>query len=227
MSLEGSRACHARSLTAACARCWQFGGSAVGNAQFVAVEGPKGVGKTALCAALAARLRAHERHQVVITKEPTPAFDLRNEQNLRGIDLAKAIAADRQAHVAAVIAPVLAAGRPVICDRYILSSYVFHANDGVEASTITELNRSFPLPSLNLLLEANAEEVHSRRTLRGTVTRLQETDSAYECAQYIRYAKLMESSGTPYQIWNNSNQEAQQAIVEWLVPLLCPDDWKP
>jgi dTMP kinase len=198
----------------------------VGNAQFVALEGPKGVGKTALCAVLAARLRADERDQVVLTKEPTPAFDLRNEQNLRGNDLAEAIAADRRAHVAAVIAPALAASRPVVCDRYVLSSYVFHANDGVAVSTVTELNRSFPLPSLNVLLEANADEIRSRRTLRGTVTRLQGPDSAYEFSQYIRYAKLMESLGTPFEVWDNSNQEARYAIVEWLVSLLCTDDWK-
>jgi dTMP kinase len=198
----------------------------VGNAQFVALEGPKGVGKTALCAALTARLKVHERGRVVITKEPTPAFDLENEQNLRGIDLAEAITADRRMHVAAVIAPALTASRPILCDRYVLSSYVFHANDDVDISTITELNHSFPLPSLNLILEANAEELRSRRTLRGQATRLQSADSAYEFAQYIRYAKLMESLGTPYQICDNSNQEAQHAIVEWLIRLLCADDWK-
>jgi dTMP kinase len=226
LPVKGPQAHHPRRLAAACARCWQFGGSVVGNAQFVALEGPKGVGKTALCVALAARLHAHECDQVVITKEPTPAFDLRNEQNLRGIDLAKAVTADRRAHVAAVIAPALAASRPVVCDRYVLSSHVFHANDGVAVSTVTELNCLFPVPSLNLLLGASPEEIHHRRALRGAATRLQEPDSAYEFAQYIRYAKLMERLGTPYRICDNSNQEAQHAIVEWLVSLLCTDDWK-
>jgi dTMP kinase len=192
----------------------------VDNRQFVALEGPKGVGKTALCAALAARLSPRERNQVIITKEPTPAFDLDNQQYLRGSDLVQAIAADRQAHVAAVITPALAAGRRVVCDRYVLSSYVFHVGDGVDVSTVTDLNRSFPLPWLNLILQASPEAMQIRRTLRGAVTRLQAADSSYEFAQYIRYAKLMESLGTLYQICDNSNQEAQHAIVEWLIPLL-------
>src|SRR5215472_9330563 len=104
-----------------------------GARPFVAIEGPKGVGKTALCTALATSLGLEDHDRVLITKEPTPAFDLANEQILRGIDLATAIAADRQAHVATVITPALAEGKMVICDRYILSSYVFHTIDGVPA----------------------------------------------------------------------------------------------
>src|SRR5690242_18666190 len=110
----------------------------MGSRPFVAIEGPKGVGKTALCKALAAGLRLDEHDRVVITKEPTPAFDPANEQVLRGVDLAAAIAGDRRAHVAAVIAPALAEGKMVICDRYILSSYVFHTIDGVATALISE-----------------------------------------------------------------------------------------
>ena len=192
----------------------------MGNAQFVALEGPKGAGKTALCAALAAHLSPHVRGQVIITKEPTPAFDLQSEQNLRGADLARAIAADRETHVSAVIAPALAQGIPVVCDRYVLSSYVFHAGDGVSASIITELNQPFPKPSLNLILEVSPKTIAARRAKRGNATRLQSTDSAVEFSQYIHYAKLMESLGAAYKVCDNSNLEAQQAIVTWLIELL-------
>ena len=188
--------------------------------RFVALEGPKGVGKTALCAALAARLGPRQQAQVVITKEPTPGFNLQNEQNLRGVALAEAIAADRRTHVAEVVTPALVAGKLVVCDRYILSSYVFHTADSVPASVITELNRSFPLPSLQLVLQASAQVIRGRLGQRGQTTRLQSADSAHEFAQYIRYATLMESQGIAYEVCDNANQEARQAIVARLMALL-------
>jgi dTMP kinase len=193
--------------------------------RFVALEGPKGVGKTALCTALAARLSPRERMQSLLTKEPTPAFDLQNEQMLRGAALAEAIAADRRVHVAEELAPALAAGKLVVCDRYLLSSYVFHTGDGVPSSVITELNRSFPLPSLNIILHADEGTIRRRLGLRGGATRLQSADSSAEFAQYIRFAKLMELQGIAYEVCDNANQEAQQAIVERLLRLLRADDW--
>jgi dTMP kinase len=108
----------------------------------------------------------------VVTKEPTPAFDLSNEEKLRGLALAKAIAEDRRRHVAEQIGPALEAGGAVICDRYILSSYAFHTADGVPAEVIDELNRGFPLPDLNLILRVAPLELARRRGERGTATRL-------------------------------------------------------
>lgn len=197
----------------------------IGNGRFVAVEGPKGVGKTALCAELAARLSPLEQDQVLLTKEPTPAFDLQNEQELRGVELAEAIAADRRAHVAKVLSPALEACRLLVCDRYILSSYVFQTADGVPSSVIADLNRSFPVPSLNLILYADKDVIRSRLGLRGDATRLQSADSASEFARYIRYAKIMALLGSAYEVCDNSNREGQQAIVDRLLGLLSGNDW--
>lgn len=193
--------------------------------RFVAIEGPKGVGKTALCAALASALDAGARDQVVLTREPTPAFDLRNEQVLQGIALAQAITADRRMHVARTIAPALAHGKSVVCDRYILSSYVFHTGDGVSSSAITDLSRPFPLPSLNLILTASAPVIRSRLNARGTTTRLQSADNASEAGQYIHYAKLMETLGVPYKVCDNTDQRAQRVLISRLARLLSSDDW--
>lgn len=193
--------------------------------RFVAVEGPKGVGKTALCAALASTLNCSDRDQVVITREPTPAFDLQNEQVLRGVELAQAITDDRRAHVAGTIAPALADGKRVICDRYVLSSYVFHTGDAVPSSVITDFNRQFPMPSLNLILTADTSVIRSRLNARGTTTRLQAADSARETARYIQYAKLMETLGAPYKVCDNTDRKAQRVIIGRLTRLLRSDDW--
>lgn len=196
-----------------------------GSGRLVALEGPKGVGKTALCTELAASLSPGEQAQILITKEPTVAFDLRKEQTLRGVDLARAIAADRGTHVAELIAPALEAGKLVVCDRYLLSSYVFHAGDGVSLSVILALNKSFPLPSLNLILRADADVIRSRLSKRNEVTRLQSADSATELAQYIRLAKAMAGQGATFEVRDNSGHDEQRLVVNRLRGLLHTDNW--
>lgn len=91
---------------------------------FLAVEGPKGVGKTTVVSELQRRVAAGYADTVVLTKEPTPGFDLGQESHLLGVDLAGAIAEDRATHVEGVIRPALAAGMTVACnDTSLLTEY--------------------------------------------------------------------------------------------------------
>lgn len=140
---------------------------------FLAIEGPKGTGKTTVAAAIRQRISGAHDGQVVLTKEPTPGFDLGQESHLLGADLARSIAEDRAAHVEGVIRPALDAGRAVVCDRYILSSLAFHTADGVTPEEIWRLNDPFPFPDVNLILTASARIISSRRALRPSRTRLE------------------------------------------------------
>ncbi|HEU5159214.1 MAG TPA: AAA family ATPase [Streptosporangiaceae bacterium] len=162
----------------------------VSTGQLIALEGPKGCGKTTLIAALSKRLdKDAQQMRVILTKEPTPHFDLSNEQRLRGLALAQAITEDRSRHVAEVISPALAAGHTVVCDRYILSSFVFQTLDGVSESVIWGLNSSFPPPTLNLILRVTTEELRQRRYRRPTATRLQAasvTEEAEACRRRLK-----------------------------------------
>lgn len=183
--------------------------------ELIAVEGPKAAGKSLLLTSMAGLLppSAH----ILLTKEPTPAFDLGQEQQLRGLALAEAIAADRARHVQDVIGPALADGRRVICDRYILSSLVFHVPDGVPAAVVSEMNEEFPRPALNLVLEVPAKELQRRRSQRPGATRLQRDDPAAETAAYRRYAALMESQGVPSRFVDNSTMTRHHQLAVWLV----------
>lgn len=186
--------------------------------RFVAVEGPKGTGKTTLCAALARSYGS----PLVVTKEPSPTFDLSQEQRLAGVALAAAIAEDRRRHVDEVIEPALARGQHVVCDRYILSSLVFHTLDGVASERVWALNRAFPLPDVNALVLVSIEMLLDRRTGRGTATRLQiEIDPVTELAAYIKQAGRLESLGCRTQVIDNDHDE-QRATAQ-LVALLEPD----
>jgi dTMP kinase len=193
--------------------------------RLIALEGPKGVGKSTIASALsewlAARLTGLPGQSissvpvrpVLVTKEPTPAFDLGKEEKLRGLALAEAIAEDRHRHVAEQIGPALEAGGIVICDRYILSSYAFHTADGTPAEVVDELNRGFPPPDLNLILRVAPLELARRRGERGTATRLQNGD---EIDAYLVYARRMQRWGVTYEVADNATMTDHDQLVERL-----------
>lgn len=193
--------------------------------RLVALEGPKAVGKSTIVSSLSVWLAARLTESpgrsvssvltrpVLVTKEPTPAFDLGNEEKLRGLALAQAIAEDRRRHVAEQIGPALEAGGIVICDRYILSSYAFHTADGVSAEVIDELNRGFPLPDLNLILRVAPLELARRRSERETTTRLQNSD---EADAYVVHARRMQLRGAPYEVADKTTMTDHDQLVERL-----------
>jgi dTMP kinase len=186
--------------------------------QLIALEGPKGCGKTTLITALRDRF-AEDPGQVhvVLTKEPTPYFDLSNEQRLRGVPLAQAITEDRSRHVYEVIRPALDMHYSIVCDRYILSSFVFQTFDGVPESVIERLNDSFPQPTLNLLLRVTTEELSRRRARRGTATRLQARSIEDETTAYLYFATRMESRGVPFRVIDNSTMTDYRSALHWLL----------
>lgn len=184
----------------------------------LALEGPKGVGKTTVMTALRDRLGGAARQRVVITKEPTSKFDLAQEARLSGAALAAAIAADRALHVAEVIRPALEAGKMVICDRYILSSLVFHGMDGVPPEIIWHLNETFPRPDVNLVLTAPAAVISSRRDARPAPTRLETaSDPAAEQDEYIRFGQAMQQNGSALRVLSNETPEQLIRVLEWIM----------
>lgn len=185
---------------------------------FLAIEGPKGVGKTTMVSELQRRVTAEYADTVVLTKEPTPRFDLRQESHLLGVDLARAIAEDRATHVQEVIRPALATGMATVCDRYILSSLVFHSADGVPSETIWRLNNSCPLPDVNVVLVASAGEISVRRGRRPSPTRLEmASDPAAELDRYLHFGREMQALGTALKILSNETPEEHEQALKWIM----------
>lgn len=79
--------------------------------------------------------------------------------------LALLFAADRLDHVAHEIEPALERGEVVICDRYVMSSWVYQSLDS-DAAWVEAINRHAPWPDATFVLTVDAPEatrrVHAR-----------------------------------------------------------------
>lgn len=127
---------------------------------FIVLEGIDGSGTTTQVEALGRILRSRG-HTVVETREPT---DLELGRLLRtylrqpgapAAGMALLFAADRAFHVANVIAPALARGEVVLCDRYVMSSWVYQATSCPE-DWVRSINRLAPWPDLTVVLDVPA-----------------------------------------------------------------------
>lgn len=156
---------------------------------FVAIEGPKSVGKTTLVNQLRLELGAAAASWL-FTKEPTGHFDLDNEQSRYGIELATLIADDRRRHLAETICPALERGQMVVTDRYVLSSYVFHCLDGVGVDVVADLNAAFPAPDLLVILQCSPQTLEKRRLRQRSQSRFSSLIPVEdELLGYITYAR--------------------------------------
>jgi dTMP kinase len=115
--------------------------------RFIVVEGGEGVGKSTQVPRLAAALRASGR-EVVVTYEPG---DTKLGAELRAVLLHSdavldprtellLMIADRAQHLAEVVAPALARGAIVVCDRYEPSTLAYQgAARGLGVDTVERL----------------------------------------------------------------------------------------
>jgi dTMP kinase len=150
--------------------------------KFIALEGGEGAGKSTQARMLVEALRARGL-DVVATREPGGTRGAETiRQLLLGLEgedwnlRAEALlfAAARSDHVERLIRPALAAGKWVVCDRFLDSSRAYQGGGGgLSDEDILELHRigsAGLLPDLTLLVEA-APEVAVQRlaTLRAAI----------------------------------------------------------
>jgi dTMP kinase len=143
-------------------------GSASARGRFIVFEGGDGAGKGSALAAVAEALAAEGR-DVLSTREPggTP-----EGLELRGLLLSAAgsvwdqgselllMTAARVQHVKRVIRPALAAGRIVLCDRFVGSTLAYQGGGrGLPGALIRDLHRIFVddlWPDVTVLMDVDA-----------------------------------------------------------------------
>lgn len=146
--------------------------------RFIALEGGEGAGKSTQAHLLAEALRTCGR-DAVITREPggTPGAEairalLLSTEGEGWLPRAEALlfAAARADHVERLIRPALAAGKWVICDRFIDSSRAYQGGGaGLSDAEVMELHRIGSeglLPDLTVLITVSPEVASARLARR-------------------------------------------------------------
>lgn len=142
---------------------------------FITFEGTEGSGKTTQIPLLADYLRGRG-YEVVTTREPGGTdigrqirqvlHSVSNEAMTSQAEILL-YAADRAQHVNQLIRPALAAGKIVLCDRYVDSTFAYQGHgrqlDLNSLRMITAFATDGLLPDLTLYLKIDSEEGLKRR----------------------------------------------------------------
>jgi len=156
---------------------------------FVAIEGLDGSGGTTQTGLLCDALGAHR------TAEPSTGpigrlirASLADASLLGEGVLPFLFAADRKDHLEREIEPRLAAGQPVVTDRYVASSLAYQSL-AAPLDEVWSLNRGFRAPTATIMLELSVEDCLARIDARGgerdrfeTLEKLTAIRDAYERA---------------------------------------------
>ena len=149
--------------------------------RFITFEGGEGAGKSTQVALLGDRLRA-AGHDVIATREPggaPGAMDIRRLLVEGAVDRWEPFSelllhnAARHEHVQKTIAPALAAGKWVICDRFADSTMAYQGHaQNVDRDMVARINRAAAgdvWPDLTIVLDLAVAEGLARAQKRSDV----------------------------------------------------------
>lgn len=189
---------------------------------FLTVEGIEGSGKSTLLSGLSERLRSGGR-EIFVTREPggTPVGDairaifLDRSVSIAPLTEALLVNAARAQHVADAIRPELAAGRIVLCDRFVDSTLAYQGyGRGLDLQVLRglcDVATGGLEPDLTFVLDLPVEASRERTGSRGrAVDRLEAEDDAFH--ERIRNGFLQLAGGARYCILDA--RAPQQELVD-------------
>lgn len=185
---------------------------------FVTVDGLGGAGKTTTVGHLV-RYLTDRGYPVHATTEPSHErlgeIARHHTDTYAGHALACLVAADRYHHLTSDIRPNLAAGKIVLCDRYVPSSYVFQRMDGVPLAFLETLNADADRPDLAVILTADPTTTAARIARRGAHTRFEAgiDTSRAEADLYRDTVLRLVAHGYPVMTIDTTNVEPQEVAV--------------
>ncbi|MEP7294723.1 MAG: dTMP kinase [Burkholderiales bacterium] len=153
--------------------------------RFITFEGIDGAGKSTHLDAVAQRLRAAGA-SVVATREPggTPLAERLREIVLHSamdvVTEALLVFAARRDHIAQVIAPALAAGQTVLCDRFTDATFAYQGGGhGAPIALLDQLEKAVQgelQPDLTIWFDLPAELAAHRRAQAREADRFEQQD---------------------------------------------------
>ena len=200
------------------------------NGLFITFEGGEGCGKSTQIAALKTRLEAMGK-TVVQTREPGGTALGESVRNLLQYDdagqgmLPEAelllFAASRAQHVRELVAPAIAEGQIVLCDRFLDSTTVYQgvarAIDSKKVDTINQFAIGDTMPDLTILIDLPPEiglaRVHARSD--GKLDRMEK--EAIEFFQAVRqgYLDLAKSEPKRFLVLDGSQSVEELETQIW------------
>jgi dTMP kinase len=199
----------------------------VTRGRFIALEGGEGAGKSTQARMLSQALEQRGL-SVVLTREPggTPLAEA-----IRGLLLAGAepvglraeallFAAARSDHVEKLIEPALAAGRWVICDRFLDSSRAYQGGGGgladADILALHDVGSRGLLPDLTVLIEVDVAIAAARTTARdlGAADHIGGRDAAYHARVAQAFAAFAKAEPQRFaRIDGNGSPEATHHAI--------------
>lgn len=187
--------------------------------RFITLEGPDGSGKTTAARHLAEWLRSRAE-PTILTGEPggTPLGEEIRRLLLHGGAMSSGAEvllyfADRAQHVAAVVRPALDAGRLVVCDRYVDSTYAYQGyGRGVSLELLEHVWRLATgglKPDLTLLIDVPVELGLARVGRRGKHDRLEAEEKAFHERVRDGYHALAQQEPQRWLLFDGAREEAE------------------
>jgi dTMP kinase len=199
---------------------------------FITFEGGEGGGKSTQIALLQDRLEA-AGHRVLRTREPggTPLGEairqlLQHDEAGQGMSPEAELllfAASRAQHVRECIAPALAAGQIVLCDRFLDSTTVYQvvppANDSGQVEAINQFAVGTIRPELTFLIDLPPEIGLARVRVRGQgqFDRMEQETLEFFRAVRQGYLDLAGKEAARFQILDGSHSIEVTADKIWEV----------
>ncbi|WXG40126.1 MAG: dTMP kinase [Candidatus Freyarchaeum deiterrae] len=150
--------------------------------KLIVLEGIDGAGTTTHSSKLMNWMKS-KNYKVAVTAEPTDGTIgkiIRNYLRSGGGSPtvhALLFAADRAEHIENVVKPLINEGVIIISDRYVESSIVYQAAEGVDVEWIQTINRFAIEPDLTILLDVDPEV---------SLARKKEVRDAFENVKFLR-----------------------------------------
>jgi len=174
------------------------------TSRFITFEGIDGAGKSTHVEPLAARLRA-EGASVVCTREPggTPLAERLRElllgESMDGMAEALLAFAARRDHIERVIAPALARGQVVLCDRFTDATFAYQGHGrGLDLVLLGQLEQAVQgglNPDVTLWFDVAPERAAERRARARAADRFEAEDLAF--FERVRAGYLARMAGAP------------------------------
>ncbi len=202
--------------------------------KFITFEGTDGSGKTTQIKLLEEYIK-NKGYELVLTREPggTKVSELIRDlvldpSNSEIMPLTEMImySASRAQHVSQLIKPAIEAGKIVICDRFVDSSYAYQGNGrGVDLKVIADVNRvaiDGMSPDITFFLDIDPEIAIKRRINATGADRIEQEKIDFHRRVYEGYKKM--ALLFPERIKtinaNKSIDEISSQIIEYIDNLL-------